>query len=89
MSFMEGIAYNEAKPIKDFSEGKERAKQGFKAFFSDVEAKTSSTLKAAEEADIGSKIKGFWSKVTGKKDENNTEEVEPLSLLPDGEVDLE
>ena len=87
MSFMEGIAYEEAKPIKDLKEGWSKAKAVLSKFGSDVEAKTSSTVKNVESANIGNKIKGFWGKVTGKKnqeeEEVKAEEPEPLALLPD------
>jgi len=85
MSFMEGIAYAEAKPIKDFTEGWNKTKALLKDFSTDVEAKTSNTIKNVEEANIGDKLKGFWSRVTGKNknEEAKQEEPEPLALLAD------
>jgi hypothetical protein len=80
---MEGIAYTEAKPIKNFAEGFSKAKAALSSFSTDVEAKTSNTIKNVEEANIGSKIKGFWSKVTGKNKAQEHEEPEPLSLVDD------
>jgi hypothetical protein len=94
MSFMEGIAYEEAKPIKDLKEGWTKAKAVLGKFGNDVSAKTSDTVKNVEQANIGNKIKGFWSKVTGKNKEGEetkaeVEEPEPLALLGSDDIEVQ
>jgi len=74
---MDGFVFNESKPIKDFKEGWQKTKAALSGVGKDISTETNYAQTKVKEANLGSKFKSLWGRVTGKKEETKQEEPAP------------